>query len=237
MADWLNIRVDGLSFFLGVAAGTLFWVLFSQFKGWFPRLLAIGKQILHNFRERNFAGVEAAVRLETLKRAQKAHIAAQLFSLDEVIIAPKLIAPPPLLDPTQTHDPDSLISTLYPALPDWPEQASQYPVEFLTLAQAVQLGANLVVVGQPGAGKTTALAHFATQMAHKDVSLNVIQSFIPIFLHIQDILPQMAAGSIGPLVAITRVITSHVPIFAQNQVPAFLKNALATDRVMLLFCC
>jgi len=234
MPDWLNIRVDGLSFFLGVAAGTLFWVVFSQFKGWFPRLLAIGKQILHNFRERNLSGVEAAVRLDTLRRAQKSHLAAQLFSLDEVLIPPKLIAPPPLLDPTQAHFPDSLISTLFPALPDWPEQASQYPLEFLTLAEAIQLNANLVVVGQPGSGKTTALAHLATQLARKDPSLNAAQSLVPIFLHIHDLLPQVAPGSITPLAIITRVITSRVPIFAQNQVPAFLKITLADNRVLLL---
>ena len=186
MGDWLqNIRVDGFSFFLGVAAGTIFWALFTQFKGWIPRLRTIIKQIIRNFRERNYAGIEAAIRLDALKKAEKSHIAANLFPLDDILILPKLLAPPVVADPSQPQTNEFIISEVFPYTPDWPELASQYSVDFLYLHQALEQNANLVVVGQPGSGKTTALAHLASQFARKDPVLGMMESWVPFFVHIE----------------------------------------------------
>ena len=173
MPDWLNIRVDGLSFFLGIAAGTLFWFLFGQFKKTlFPYLLSVSKRKFQEFRDRNFIGANIAIRQDVLKRAQKAHLAAQLFALDEILIPPRLIPPPPLIDPAQENDPENLPISSFPYLPDWPEISSNYQNDLSTLPQLAAKNANLVVVGQPGTGKSVCLAQYACELARIDSTQN-----------------------------------------------------------------
>jgi hypothetical protein len=234
MADWLNIRVDGLSFLLGLVAGTLFWAIIGQLKNYSPQIRATFKKKYQEFRDRNFAGVEVALRQEALKRAQHSHLAAQLFSLDEIIIQPKLIAPPPMIDPGLEQQFDGSPSTAFPFLPDWPELSSQYNIDFLSLSEALQSGANLVVVAPAGAGKTVALAHLATCMARKDPTLGVILDRIPIFLHVQEILSQHSLDEAGPVATITHVLTPHVPILEQGRVPSFIKSSFSSGRFLLL---
>jgi hypothetical protein len=241
MPDWLSFYIDGRSFLLGVIAGALLSFILSQFKGILPQIQTIAKRWLHNLREKNFAGIEAAFRLAALKTAQKSHLSAQLFSLDEILITPKLMAPPAMVDPIQPSPPDSILSASFPYLPDWPELGSQYNIESISLGQALQLGANLVIVGQPGCGKTTALAHLATQLARKDPALDSIQSMVPIFLHIQDLLPhsqaaqpQNASHLADPLNILIKAISHKLPILVQNQVPSFLKLSLAQGESLLL---
>ena len=139
MPDLLHLRVDGISFLLGVVTGTLFWVLFGQFrKNLYPYLLSYAKRQIQAFRDRNFIGAEVALRQEALRRAQRSHLAAPLFSLDEILIPPKLVAPPPLVDPGEDQPLDFLETSPLPFLPDWPELSSQFNIHFINLAQALE---------------------------------------------------------------------------------------------------
>jgi Cdc6-like AAA superfamily ATPase len=45
-----------------------------------------------------------------------------------------------------------------PYLLDWPELGARYHSATLTLAEALSGGANLLLIGKPGTGKTVALA-------------------------------------------------------------------------------
>lgn len=234
MLDWLNIHVDGLSFVLGLAAGTLFWVLWGQFKNYLPQIQNSLKHAIHEFQERNFAGVEVAIRQEALKQAQHAHLAARLFPLDEVIVQPKFIAPPPAVEPSQEPQNNETIPSIFPYLLDWPELPSQFAVDFISLAEALQKNANLVLVGRAGTGKTVALAHLASLMARKDPLLGVIQNHIPVFIHIQDLLTQSTLETGGPAGELIRHITARLPILDQNRAPSFLKTAFSEGRTVLL---
>ena len=49
------------------------------------------------------------------------HITKELFSFDEIIIEPRVIAPQTPLDPDETPPPQPLISQILPYTPDWPE--------------------------------------------------------------------------------------------------------------------
>jgi hypothetical protein len=234
MTDWLNVRVDGLSFGLGLVAGTLFWVIFGQLRNYWPQISSTVKKKYQEFRNRNFAGVDVALRQEALKRAQHAHLAATLFSLDEIILPPKLLAPPPMLDPSQSQSADNIVPPLFPYMPDWPELASQYNDAVFSLAEALQLGANIILTAPLGAGKTVALAHLAAKMARKDPDLGVILERIPIFLHVQEILNLNLANPGDPVAAITHMMTPRIPIFEQNRGPAFIKASFASGKILLL---
>ena len=235
MPDWLNIRVDGLSFFLGVAAGTLFWFLFGQFKKTLlPYLLSVSKRKYQEFRDRNFIGANVAIRQDVLKRAQKAHLAAQLFALDEILIPPKLIPPPPLIDPTLDIEPDNLAVAPFPYLPDWPEISSNYQNDLFTLAQMAEKNANLVVVGQPGTGKSVCLAQYACELARKDSTSNNSLAKIPIYLHIEDLLSNPSLQPHEIIGFISKFLSSGLPLFVQRRVPSFLKIVFSESKAVFM---
>ena len=235
MPDWLNIRVDGLSFFLGVAAGTLFWFLFGQFKkSLFPYLVEVFKRRLQEFRDRNFIGANIAIRQDVLKRAQKAHLASQLFALDEILIQTRLIPPPPLMDPSQENDPATLVNSPFPYLPEWPEISSVYQNDLLTLSQLAENNANLVIVGQPGAGKSVCLAHYAADLARKDSTFNSSQVKIPIYMHIEDLLSNPVPLPADLITVLSKIIATGMPIFVQSRVPTFLKMVFSESRAVFL---
>jgi len=72
-------------------------------------------------------------------------------------------------------------------MPSWPELAAVYNAPTLTLAQALSGGANLVVIGQPGIGKTVAIAHLASQAANRSEELGPLKDAIPFLIHVADL--------------------------------------------------
>jgi type IV secretory pathway ATPase VirB11/archaellum biosynthesis ATPase len=90
------------------------------------------------------------------------HLAASLFSLDEIIQEPRLIAPPARVEPGVIPIPEDIISQTLPYMPAWPELAAIYHAPTLGITEAVTGGANLVIVGAAGMGKTVTLAHLAS---------------------------------------------------------------------------
>src|SRR5512138_1774945 len=154
------------SFLLGIVTATLFWWLISRARP----LVGEARQSLRARREeaqaRRSSGVEENHRRATLRRAQGMHLAAPLFALDELIQEPLLMAPPPMVTPGSAPVTDDAVSRALPYLPAWPEFAGIYNAATLTLPQALAGGSNLVITGQPGSGKTVALAHLASLAAN-----------------------------------------------------------------------
>jgi hypothetical protein len=57
----------------------------------------------------------------------------------------------------------------------------------LTLAQSLQGGANLILIGHPGSGKTVALSLLASQIARRDPKVGALADYLPLYLHALDI--------------------------------------------------
>jgi len=109
-----NFQLDRVSFWLGFLAATLFWWLILRLK---PK----GIELLRNFRiwfNENRAGlaVKTDVRLrnDVLTFAEKQHLAAALFSLDEIIIQPLVLAPPLPTNPDLTPPIQSITEIALP---------------------------------------------------------------------------------------------------------------------------
>ena len=69
------------------------------------------------------------------------------------------MAPLPHIEPNGPIATEDAVTLTLPYLPAWPELAAIYNTATLTLGQALSGGMNLVIIGQPGIGKTVALAH------------------------------------------------------------------------------
>ncbi len=157
-----------------------------------------------------------------------------MFALDEILIPQRLIPPPPLIDPSLENEPENLAVPPFPYLPDWPEFASNYQNDLFSLAELVEKNANLVIVGQPGTGKSVCLAQYACELARKDSTQNNAAAKVPIYLHIEDLLANPVPTPQEIVQVISKILAARLPIFVQSRVPAFLKLSFSSSKAIFL---
>src|SRR5262249_17631481 len=136
---------------------------------------------------RRTSGLEDNLRRNALRRAQGMHLATSLFSLDEILQEPRLMAPPASVEPGVLGIPEDIISLTLPYMPAWPELAAIYRAPTLSLSEAIAGGANVVIVGAAGMGKTVALARLASMAANLTVKLDAVTEAMPYFYHVADL--------------------------------------------------
>lgn len=230
-----DFNFDRLSFWLGFIAATLIWWLFSRIRPLLPEWREQIRQTIDTISQRNLAGVEYYLRQETLQRAQRQHLTAPLFSLDDILIEPRLLIPPFRDDPTAPEPAQSIAGQVVPYLPDWPELVAPFGVPNLTPAQALQSGRSLVIIGQPGSGKTVALAYLASQIARQDPITGKYANAIPVFVHALELDATLVENE-DPMFNMIRAISGNASMVMQPQIPRFLKAAFKDKqrKVVLL---
>ncbi len=181
-----HLQFERISFWAGFLAATLFWWLLRALSPFLRSLWQNTREALRSAREGRQAGVEHRYREEVLKHVQKLHLASSLFSLDEILIPPRLLAPPPATSPGEPPPYEDIASLTIPYAPEWPELAACYNTHTLTPYQALEGGMNLAIIGHAGSGKTTTLAHLASQLARQDPNAGELQHFLPCYLHVHD---------------------------------------------------
>ncbi len=229
----MPISLDPLSFVLGAIAGILAWVLLGSlrlaFREWRQAWLARREQA----RARRASTLEQEHRRLVLRRAQGMHLAAPLFALDEILIPPRLIAPPPRIEPGGPLPPDDILTQTLPYLPAWPEVATIYNAPTLTLPEALSGGRHLVLVGPAGWGKTVALAHLATLAARSDPQLGPLADYLPFLFHVADLLLPVKEGqtTLHPLIA---AIAKQVSFLEAGRSASFVQQTFQSGRPLLL---
>jgi len=227
-----SINIERISFWIGFATATIFWWL--AIKLW-PFLIEWGKQLKESFvsaKQGLQTDIENRHRSDTLKYAQSLHLAAPLFSLDEITIPPKLLAPPILIIPDEEPPMEDIISQTIPFMPDRPELASAYGAHTLSLEDALDGGTNLLLVGPPGSGKTFALAQFASALARNQTNNESISKFIPILVHIDDL--NLSDEIDTTLDAIINCVARQASVLSATRLPKFIRFTFETGHAMLL---
>ncbi len=228
-----NLDFDRTSFWLGFLAGFLTLWLLGRLRPLFAQLLAKLRASLEEARLRATATADIRLRNEALRRAQTLHLAAPLFSLDEIIIPPKLLAPPPQVVPGETAPDVDVTHLVMPYLPDWSELPGRYKAPTISLVDALQNGASLVIIGRPGSGKTVALAYLASQMARREPLSGEIDKLIPLLVQATELVlppenPEMILDVLLAALGQTGVIASRA------RVAEYLHAALLNGRALLL---
>ena len=230
----LNFRFDRISFWLGFLAASLLWWLWMRARPLLPVWRKQIRQQIVLFQQRNLSGLENAARRDALRRAQRRHLAAPLCPLDDLLIEPKLLAPP--ADPNaEAPAASSIASRVVPYLPDWPELVSPFGVPMISAAQALEGDRSIAVIAQPGSGKTVALAHLASQLARREITDGPLANAFPIYVHALDLNPAITEGQ-EPLKNLIKVLQQQVGVVYQAQVPKLLKAILrdAERRIVLI---
>src|SRR5215211_8302864 len=164
--------LDPFSFVIGFAIGILFTWLFARIRPLFEQWRESAKEQREAAQVRRTSGLEDNHRRITLRRAQGMHLASSLFSLDDILQEPRLLAPPARVEPGVLGIQDDIISQTLPYLPAWPELAAIYRAPTIGVAEAIAGGSNIVIVGAAGMGKTVALAHLASMAANFNIRLD-----------------------------------------------------------------
>lgn len=228
-----QIEIYPFSFFLGFVSATIFWLLITRARPLWDEMRANLKEQREATESRKTNTVEENHRRITLRRAQGMHLAAQLFALDEIIQEPLVIAPMQNVEPGMPPKFEDVISQTLPYLPTWPEIAAVYQPQTLTLSQALTGNAHIVIIGQPGVGKTVALAHLASLAANRSEKLGSLKSHIPFLVHVADLKLPIA----DPKDALTPLIeaaSEHAPMFDVGKLPDFFKSTFKNGNALLL---
>jgi hypothetical protein len=230
-----QLTIDRLSFWLGFIAASLLWWLFIRIRPMFPQWREQIRQTFDTVSQRNLSGVEEYLRHETLRRAQRQHLASQLFSLDEVLIQPRLLVPPTGQDPTAPASQLSIAGQYLPYLPDWPELVAPLGAPTLTPLQAIQSGRHLAIIGHAGSGRTVALAHLASQIARQEPAAGKHISAVPLFAHALE-LDSTTVEDKDPLLNLIKVVAANANVVMQPQIPRFLQSVFRDkQRRVVLF--
>ena len=229
-------KLDPLSFFLGFAIGMLFYWLAGRVRPLITQLRENMKEQSEAAKVKRTSGLEDNHRRLTLRRAQGMHLAAALFSLDEILQEPRLLAPPAQVEPGVAGIQDDVVSQTLPYMSMWPELGSTYRAPTLGLVEAISGGSNVVIVGAAGAGKTVAMAHLASLAANLKIQIdagpNKVDA-VPYFYHVADLqLPH--DGVKDPLNMIINAASERAPVFDLGRLPGFVQQTFKNGSALLL---
>jgi HEAT repeat protein len=227
-----NLNLDRNSFWIGFLVGGLFLWLLNRLRPLLPGIIDSLRSKLNTAREGITVNPEERYRRDVLRQAQRAHMASIYFSLDEVLIPPRLLAPPPPVEPGVDHHESLIFNDVLPFLPDCTEIGSFYHAPSLSLSEALSGNVNLVLVGRPGMGKTVALAQLASILARQEEASGVLAGKVPYLVHAADFLPVQPHQP--ALEAIIDVISENVSALTLPRLPHFIRSTFTEGKAMLL---
>jgi HEAT repeat protein len=230
---YFGYRFDWPEFLLGAITATILL--------WFLRRLSwLGDIIMQTVStSSNVLGQKISTssldrfRKDLIVRAQQSHLANSLFALDEIAIQPRVLAPNIPVDPKSDEPaPESTLDVL-PNLPDWTYLSGVYQAPTISLADALADGANLLITGPLGSGKTTALAYLACRAATREPEVGVAADLTPVFIHASDLslVQRIYKDALDPLIqAVQHSSGSRLA----SRIPSYLRPLLRQGNVLLL---
>lgn len=232
LTRFFGFEFDWPEFLAGTAVGTLLaWILVRLL----PNLLHLSKRLSTAWQKLNeglSAGATDRYRAELIAQAQTHHVARALFSLDEIVLPPRVLAPIPPTDPQDTEPlPEGIIGIL-PPLSDWTVLHGMYRAPSLTLDQALRQS-NLLLTGALGSGKTTALAYLALRCAQGALELGPLAELTPVLVHAADVRldGRAAKDPLEPLIGAAQRTSSGS---VANRLPGYLAQQFRQQKALLL---
>ncbi len=226
--------IDNLSFWLGVILSTIFWLIVNALRPIFNQIREVirARQAENRAKSNSVSVLEEHYRRVVLQKAQRMHMAEALFSLDEIVVPPMLLAPPARIEPGTPLFIEDIVSTTIPYLPAWPELGAIYNTHTLQLSEALSGNSDIVLTGHSGMGKTVALAYLASCLARKDAVPGLPENTLPFLIHVADLdLPIKKDDALAPIIA---SITEKISVLEAGRIPDLVKNAFTDGRALLL---
>ncbi len=182
-----NLSLSSPYLWIIFIAGIIFAWLLSRLIRYFSRSIHKVQKNVRMVRKNLSVGTEARLSNDIYRFVQKQHLTASFFSLDEIAIVPKVLTPLIQKPKTIELEPTDSVSLTVPYIPDWPELAAVYRASTMTLTEALQGGANIILAGHPGSGKSVALAWLASSIIRNDPGLGSLEDLLPLYIHATEI--------------------------------------------------
>jgi HEAT repeat protein len=225
---------EPISFLIGFITATLLWWLIAAARPLIEQARENARKAAEEARARTTSAGEDSYRRIVFKRAQKMHIAASLFSLDEIAQPVRLIAPPAVKAPGLPPFHEDIVEQTVPYLPGWPELAATYNARTLSFGEALSGGLHLVITGQAGTGRSFALASIASQMANRAPEAANLQQFIPVLAHVADLnLARPIKTPADLLTDLIDLVEKEAGLFETN-LATFIQQSFEGGRALLL---
>lgn len=226
-----NFQLEVISFWLGFIAASLFWWLIRRFSSQLKSAFIKFKELIQGAGEILKADTEVRYRTDVFKYAQGLHVASELFSLDEIIIEPRILTLPTNIIPGQIPPHLDVASETIPYTPDWPELAAHYKYNSFSLVDLLPTGTNVAIISPAGHGKTTALAYLTSILAKSDFEDQDIARKVPFFLYAPDYFEE--AGN-SPIEKLTNAISSYISALTHARFRDFVQATFRQGRAVLL---
>jgi HEAT repeat protein len=185
----LNILSIGLGVVITLGLVFLVW---SQRE----RLLALrrgAESRIEKTRSQLSSNMDQRYRSAVIEMANSMHLASHLVPLEKIAVQPRFFMTPPPFDISQADDPAISVEPmdLVPIVPEYPEMLGSYNVETLGIDELLISEDNILLLGQPGSGRTVSLAMLALLIAKRRITLNMEEASrdeaIPLYLHLEDL--------------------------------------------------
>ncbi len=230
-----NFTLHRLSFWIGFIAASLLWWLLFKLRPQIPIVKKLIQDRIQAYRDKQRAGIEAYLREYIYNQFQSAHLLHQIFPLSSLLIPPQLTAIPIVHEPGEPPRTQTASSQMLPYLPDWSEWLAEYPAARTTLLDLVQSPQRLVIIAEPGQGKSTALVHAALVLAKEDPqTLAEKKPLFPFVQHVLDWDFLSANDHPDPLASLSRTFQKTFPNRVQKQLSRLFQQLLADNRLLLL---
>jgi hypothetical protein len=227
-------NLDNFSFWLGVVLTSLVWWVISMLRPAFQQMRSNArlKKAGKNEKAHIVNAVEERYRQNVLRQAQGLHLAAPLFSLDEILEPSQLLAPPPRVEPGAPLYTEDIVETTVPYIPAWPELATIYKAPTITLSEALSGNSDIILVGQTGMGKTVALASLASRLARRDPEPGLAPETLPFLIHVADL--DLPINKDNPLNSIIDLVAEKASVFDLPRIPDFVRHVFSDGLALLL---
>lgn len=234
MVIFQNIHINNISFWLGFILGIFAWWLISKIQTNRLLLNNPAQKIVQLFHQRSQSNIEKLYREAILDHTQRNHIASSLFPLDDIVLKPKIIAPRITLEPEVSPFVEDITYQTIPYTLDWPHLSSVFGAPTLTLEEALSGGANLILLGEMGSGKSTALSQLAADLILNRTSTDHLDGFLPIYIHAACIIHSVIEN--GELLdAIIGAVGIYFSKKLYSRLGKLLKKYFEEGKALLLF--
>jgi len=228
----MNIwRFDLRSFLIGVLSATILYFFLYRFRN---TLNSLWQSLRSNLQSSLFIGsnLEVQFRKDIIRFCQKEHLLSQIFALDDLLIPARCI---PLLSAGDKDDIffEDITVEAIPVIFDDPLLASFYRIKSYSVLEILAQGnSRLIIIGEYGRGKTTALLEAAMKIARLDHPYQNLYPFLPLYVHATCLMRELANRDD----IVTALINSARESFStsvRRSFPGITRKALREQRLVL----
>lgn len=226
-------RFDLPEFTLGFLLAVLIFVVAFRLRPIASFLKATATVGIERARETFTSGAADNYGSEVTAWAELQHAAQAIFNLSEIVIPPRVLAPPQMTSPGREDMPSAGTLAVLPNLPDWTYLSGVYAAPSLDLRTAVAQGTPMMLTGPLGSGKTSALCFLAIEAAAGRFTIRDGEPLLPVLVHAADL--NLTRNSIDePAKALIEGVQTYASANLTPRLPSYLRRHLEARQAMIL---